>query len=146
MNYIKRFVTWIIRGICFVAAFVCLIGAIFSAEYRIGCIIGLVVCVIVGRTAGAIGKKAKAKSINKCKKCGSSYSGANYKYKCRLSKTTESKLSGLYVVPVDIEVTCPNCGKIRYLYENVEVASTSNDSVEEAVSDMMETYMNNYND
>lgn len=144
MNFIIRFLAWIIRGAAMIAGALGLImivvGALGERTYLILGIILLVVSVVIGKFAMKKGDKAKVNSLNKCKKCGASMSGARYEYKYNSAKANKSPISGLYQVGVDINAYCPHCGKYKYICETVEVCRLSEEEIENAITNKIEHY------
>lgn len=140
MNLLKRFFAVIVKIVCAIIFIVCVIGAIADEESRVICIIVGIIALVITFFMDKIIEKAKAKSVNKCKKCGSSYSGASYKYRYDKSKFKDCTL------PVDIDVYCPKCGKVRWLFENVYLdnvtSEKTDEKVEKEVRKLMESYMN----
>lgn len=138
MNLLKRFFLWIVKIVCGLAFLIGVLVAIFEPEYRTAAIIGGVIALIIGLSAAKAGDKAEADSKNKCKKCKSSLSGAAYSYRVLYSKATRD--GSLYKVPVDIDVTCPNCGKVRYLPEYIYIDEFNDDKARKEVEYLMDLY------
>ena len=116
MGLLKRLILWIVRIVCSVGFIVCVAMAITEKEHRVVCIIIAVILFLVVTATTRKSEKIKAKSVCKCKHCKQDMHGASYKYEYKLSELKEGG-----ELPVVITLTCPHCGKEKFIIEYVYV-------------------------
>ena len=139
---LKGLFLWLVRGAAIIVFILSVIAAIMDASNRITAIIVAIISFIIAKYAGKEKVQAKADNISTCKQCGKRMNGANYTYSYYLNKAQKAPISGLYKVPVDVNLTCPHCGKVKFLPEYVEVVNVSRESVNSAIKTQMNNYLN----
>lgn len=123
-SLLKRFIAWIVRGVAIIVFVLALIAVFAMPEYRTAAIIVAVVCFLIAGASVKFSEKAEKDSVGKCKKCKGSMRGASYKYRYNISKASKHPISGLYNLGVDYDVTCPHCGKVKWVIQTLELCES----------------------
>ncbi len=120
---LKRLILWVVRVACAILLIVGIAMAAMEEKMRVAGIILAVVSLIVGiasaRISDKVTSKQKKKKVSVCKHCKQPMRGAQCTYEYDLSKVWNDHVT----LPVDITVTCPNCGKETYLPEYVYLST-----------------------
>ena len=122
-SLLKRLILWGVRAVCVVLLIVGIAMAIMDEKARVTGIILAVVSLVVGigsaKISDKITSKQKKKKVSVCKHCKQSLRGARCTYEYDLSKVWNDHVT----LPVDVTLTCPNCGKETYLPEYVYLST-----------------------
>ena len=146
---IKRFFAGIIRFIAIIAFIFGIlaigVGCTTNRAFLVPGIVVAIVSLIVNKAMLKQTDRQKTQCAGKCKKCGSSMAGARYEYKYDLSKATKSAYDGLMHMTVTISAYCPNCGKVKDIFEEIVFAGSSDIStIKSDVEDQILTLTEKY--